>query len=277
MMWTLLKDAVDFCRRHWWFLIVLVLPLQLVLVFLLELSGIEVFFADYMQQVSQEQAGAEASVEPVPLMETLSASSSFMFLFYLVCSVYPTALVISYVRCVFAGEESTLSKVHSASLPLWVSMIGLYCLTWGAIVIVGMVFIFLLSLVGLAQSSATSLFMTGYIGLCIYLHHRLSLAPYFCAQRRIRLVDALKLSWQYAQPVVLVLMFGNFLVYVAVVVLLSGVGNILQSIVPEVVYPGVEIGISVFASLAGVLQVVFIYRVFAFVTQKADEVDQTKS
>jgi hypothetical protein len=238
-----------------------------VLVLLLEFSGVQAVFADYLQS-TQEQADGGVATEAPLMLEALSASSSFAFVLFLVGSVFPAALVISYVRSIFAGEGRAVAKVYSQALPLWIKMIGLYCITWGGVVLVGMSIIMLFSVMGLANTSLSSLFMTGFIGGCIYLHHRLSLAPYFCAQGRIGLIQALKASWQYAQPVVLVLMLGNFLVHVVVVVLLSGVGNVLQGFLPLGMSQSVDIVISVIASLAAVLQVIFVYRVFAFVTEK---------
>lgn len=314
MAWSLIRDTLEFAKRHLLILVILVLPIQFVLATLFEVSGVETVMIQSLEQLNDESAqnadmasgdkvngdkvngdkvnGDEgdnsaqssdlkgtalserdqtadlASDELEPKMDELPPpnymSTLTLFVLYLVLSVVPTALVILYVQAVFAARSPTTAQIYSTVLPLVIAMIGLYAMVWGALFGFFMIVFTALSAVGGQGGEGTSLFMTLYFGVCVYVHHRLSLAPYIWVNERISLRMALQRSWVEAKPAVFVLIFGNCLLYVGTLLIISMFVSVLQGILPDELSLVVRLLSSVVAGIGSVVMTIFVYRVYAF-------------
>lgn len=284
MILSLVKDVLDFARRHFKVLLFFIFPLQFFMVLLFSASGVEEYVSQYMSQMAQmeaEQAPApgldtgrtgdamtagDTPPEQIQPLQPMPIGSMLLFLVYLAGSVYPIAVLILYIKNVFAGDPHINSTLYQQAVPLWLQMIGLYICVWGSLLLVSGFFFLLINLLGL--TSLTSLFFPIIFGVSLYVHHRLSLAPYFCAQRQVSIKEALRSSWQEAKSYVLILIVGQFIFYMTVIMLVNLFGQLLQQITPESVHNGVQIMMNSLASFGGLLQSIYVYRVFALVEEK---------
>lgn len=287
MAWSLIKDTLEFAKRHLVILIMLILPVQVLLATLFEVSSIETVMVASMDQFnSQADKAPEPNVDQPPIDDEMDRkslenqpniedsvpaphylSTGLLFGLYLILSVVPTALVILYVQAVFAAQSPNTSQLYAASLPLVIALLGFYTLVWGALFGFFILVFSVLSVLGGLGNEGTSFLITIYFGGCIYVHHRLSLAPYIWVNEPMPLRAALQKSWQEAKPVVFILLFGNCLLYVGALMLISMLVSVLHSLLPEQLAVVIRLFSSVVAGIGGVLMTIFVYRVYAFLQE----------
>ena len=305
MVFSLVKDVLGFAWRHRGFFFKTIAPMLFVLVLIFEMSGANTFamnmmsqsaaVQDYKQTVtasdtteskdetqpmsamerqqaadddraSIETTNPDIQVQQVEL-EPLSAMGVVLFVVYLLGGLYPTAIVIHYVRSVFAAEEVETNKLHSRASALWGRLLGIYLLVWGGLLLMFAGGYGILHALGLAQLGG-SLIVSVLFGLGLYIHHRLSLAPYFCATTGMDIIDGLKASWKHAQGYVFTLIMGHLVLYLAVIFSLSLIGQVLQTVVSEGMTTTIQFVISVLAGFGGILQTIYVYRIYSLIQEK---------
>lgn len=308
MVFSLIKDVLSFAWRHRVFLIKTITPMLFILVMVLEVSGVKTFAMNTMSQSAMLQEAAESyenetlgglnqnnslqtkdmelassqndvvhskrssvesqesSVKPVDI-QPLSATSMLLFVAYLLASLFPTAIVIHYVRSVFAAEEINFPVLYSRSMALWGSLLGLSLLVWGGLLLSFAGVYGILYAIGIAQA-AESVILPLLFGLGLYIHHRLSLAPYFCANTGMDIIDGLKASWSQAQGYVFTLIIGHLVLVLIIAMSTSMIGQILQGLVTDTISGSVTFLTSVIAGFGGILQTIYVYRIYSLIQEK---------
>lgn len=329
MAWSLLKDTLEFVRRHLLTLVLLVLPVQIALALVFEVSGLQDYMANIASTMNTEEVASvgssqgleatdDASLEemssesildgqddsspqgqqqqgsapqeslsrPGELQDSppetesvvdssLSTGSVVLAFVYGILSLLPIALVIVYVQSVFANAQAQTLELYSRALPLMGAMICFYVLVWGGLLAGFAILHTTLSLALPSAKGPASILLFVYFGFCLYAHHRLSLAPYFWVQSSMSVPTALKMSWREAQPVVFTLLFGNCILYVGLLVVVSLLMVAVRALVPEQMEPVARVIEGVSAGVGGVVLTVFVYRVYAFLEESARRIDSS--
>jgi len=264
MIVVLLKDVLSFFKRHFKPMLVLALPAFCVLALIFEFSGIEATIAEYVKQAMPSET-AETAPTAIVLPE-VSLTTGLLSIVYLLGCLFPVALIIQYIRLIFAGEPAPYGRVYSYAIALWGKMIAIYLTIFGGMAVVILTLLGLFTAIGLNQVVSSLLLNVILIG-AVYIYHRLSLAPYFCAHQTLSVQQALRLSWQKARPYVFYLVIGHMLLYMAALIIISVIAQIGQNIVPPVALGGFSFLLDLLVSVASILQTIFAFRVFAIANE----------